>query len=156
SSYAIKQGWGDDDDCNCHAVFNSTGYVSGARYAVAILTLAPLTDYGSPISRMLTAEARFLMPNGNMPDGASAGNPRGHLDVLRASGSTVQIAGWTYDPSAPTTSLKVAVFDNSTLVASAPTTIARPDVNQVFKITGTHGYDWYLAVADGKHTFCVV
>ena len=35
---AIKQGWGDDGDDSPNADFNSTGYVDGGNYAVAILT----------------------------------------------------------------------------------------------------------------------
>jgi hypothetical protein len=39
---AIKQGWGqDDDDWTASSDFNSTGFVNGDRYAVAILLTGP-------------------------------------------------------------------------------------------------------------------
>ena len=61
----IKQGWGDDGDDSPNAVFNSTGYVDGGRYAVAILTDGPPSSYGSAISAMVTSEAKALMPAGS-------------------------------------------------------------------------------------------
>jgi hypothetical protein len=56
---AIKQGWGDDDAAG-----------QPDRYAVAILTQGP--GYGAPISNMLTAEARLLMPGGRIRNGLSS------------------------------------------------------------------------------------
>ncbi len=61
---AIKQGWGDDGDDSPNADFNSTGYVEGDKYAVAILTDGSPSTYGTAISDMVTTEAKLLMPNG--------------------------------------------------------------------------------------------
>jgi hypothetical protein len=65
---AIKQGWGCDYSSGCNeADFNSTGYISHHRYAVAILMRGPLSSYGSPISKAITAVARHLLPSGSFP-----------------------------------------------------------------------------------------
>jgi hypothetical protein len=70
SGAAFKQGWGDDGDDSTDAVFNSTGYVGGATYAVAILTDGPADSYGSAISDVVTAEAKALMPGGTIAGSA--------------------------------------------------------------------------------------
>lgn len=65
---AIKQGWGCDYTPSCReADFNSTGFVDGDRYAVALLVRGPLSTYGSAISRTLTGMARTLLPRGVFP-----------------------------------------------------------------------------------------
>jgi hypothetical protein len=66
---AIKQGWGCDyDDWERSADFNTTGFVNGDRYAVAILARGPIKYYGKPIRSMLTQTARLLLPGGHFPD----------------------------------------------------------------------------------------
>jgi IPT/TIG domain len=65
---AVKQGWGDDyDDWGKSADFNTTGFVNGDRFAVAILARGPVKTYGSAIGSMLTHTARLLLPNGSFP-----------------------------------------------------------------------------------------
>lgn len=67
---AIKQGWGCDYDdfCTRFADFNTTGFVNGNRYAVAILARGPIRDYGKAISGMLSRTAKLLLPGGHFPD----------------------------------------------------------------------------------------
>ncbi|MDT4926926.1 MAG: hypothetical protein QOG01_4639 [Pseudonocardiales bacterium] len=66
---AIKQGWGNDyDDGARSADFNTTGFVNGDRYAVAILARGPISTYGGRIGGMLTQIARLLLPGGAFPD----------------------------------------------------------------------------------------
>jgi hypothetical protein len=66
---AVKQGWGCDYDdfCTRYADFNSTGYVNGDRFAVALLARGPLSSYGSEIAAILTGAARRLLPGGVFP-----------------------------------------------------------------------------------------
>ena len=65
---AIKQGWGCDLGSGCNeSDFNTTGFINDDRYAVAILARGPLSDYGTPISNMLTGAARALLPRGRFP-----------------------------------------------------------------------------------------
>ena len=67
---AIKQGWGADyDDWSRSADFNTTGFVDGNRYAVAILARGPISTYGAKISGMLTHTAQLLLPGGRFPAG---------------------------------------------------------------------------------------
>jgi IPT/TIG domain-containing protein len=66
---AIKQGWGEDyDDWGRSADFNTTGFVNGNRYAVAILARGPARFYGSKIGAVLTKTARLVLPGGIFPD----------------------------------------------------------------------------------------
>ncbi|MGH8861293.1 MAG: IPT/TIG domain-containing protein [Jatrophihabitantaceae bacterium] len=66
---AIKQGWGNDYEIGSNADFNSTGFVNGDRYAIAILARGPSNTYGSRIGNLLTSVARRLLPAGHFPDG---------------------------------------------------------------------------------------
>ncbi len=62
---AIKQGWGqDDDDWSASSDFNSTGFVNGDRYAVAILLKGPSWQYRTGVPAMVSSVARKLMPGG--------------------------------------------------------------------------------------------
>ncbi|MDQ1742056.1 MAG: hypothetical protein QOE23_395 [Pseudonocardiales bacterium] len=62
---AIKQGWGqDDDDWSASSDFNSTGFVNGDRYAVAILLKGPSWQYRTGVPAMVSSVARRLMPGG--------------------------------------------------------------------------------------------
>jgi len=64
---AIKQGWGqDDDDWGQASDFNSTGYVTSDRYAVAILVKGPSWQYNSGTPAAVTRIAKALMPGGVM------------------------------------------------------------------------------------------
>ena len=65
---AVKQGWGCDFGGGCDtADFNTTGYVNGDRYAVAILARGSVSTYGAAIGSMLTRTARILLPGGHFP-----------------------------------------------------------------------------------------
>jgi hypothetical protein len=68
SHAAIKQGWGTDyDNWSAGADENTTGFVNGNRYAIAILARGPARTYGGPIGSMLTATAKRLLPGGAFP-----------------------------------------------------------------------------------------
>ncbi|WP_375487526.1 IPT/TIG domain-containing protein [uncultured Jatrophihabitans sp.] len=68
SHAAIKQGWGSDgDNWSAEADENTTGFVNGNRYAVAILARGPATTYGKAIGSMLTGTAKRLLPGGVFP-----------------------------------------------------------------------------------------
>ncbi len=86
------------------ADFNTTGYVDGNRYAVAILARGPISTYGSPISRVLSATARQLLPGGQFPDppptvrslSRHAGQQRGGQTVVVVHGTGVtRVSGVT-------------------------------------------------------------
>jgi phage baseplate assembly protein gpV len=148
SSAAIKQGWGGDNAAGQPA-FNSTGVVNGDRYAVVILTQGG--TYGAPISGMVTTEAKLLMPGGKIANDS----PDGVVDSIGVYGNHATARGWSYDPNAPSSAVKIVVYLNGKLSAYGPTTVARPDINASRKIAGTHGYQIPLELHDGANTVCV-
>ena len=95
STAAIKQGWGTDyDNWSNGADENTTGFVNGDRFAVAILARGSAGTYGGPIGSMLTGMAKTLLPGGTFPGGVpvitgmkwTAGRTRGHgADVIYGS-----------------------------------------------------------------------
>ena len=48
--------------------------------------------------------------------------------------------GWTFDPDSTGRSLQVGLFEGNRQLALITTSVSRPDVNQAFHITGTHGF----------------
>jgi hypothetical protein len=144
---AIKQGWGGDNPQGQPA-FNSTGLVSGDRYTVAILTQGGV--YGTPISNMLTSQARLLMPGGRIP----RDDPAGRVDSVAVNGYVVTVRGWAYDPNATSQAVGIAVYADGRFAGYGPTTLARPDVNAAFTITGNHGYSLAVRLTRGIHTLC--
>ena len=142
SGAAIKQGWGSDGDDSPNAVFNSTGYVDGNQYAVAILTDGSPWTYGEAISSVVTQQAKALMPGGRID------NPADHNPVLSsvtatASGNTVHLTGTAVDPDAPAASLPVRVTEGGRPIVTTTTTAA------------THRFDVDFAAPDGRHTYTV-
>jgi hypothetical protein len=67
---AVKQGWGHDGIDSGHAVVNSTGYLAGGRFAVAILTAGPPASYGAGLERVVTAQAQALVSGLRRADAA--------------------------------------------------------------------------------------
>jgi len=68
-------------------------------------------------------------------------NPIGSVDAATARpNSRVRVAGWAFDPDEPATSIPVAIYLSGVGIAWFPTDVARPDVNSVFRIKGTHGF----------------
>ncbi|WP_375497949.1 IPT/TIG domain-containing protein [uncultured Jatrophihabitans sp.] len=90
SNAAIKQGWGTDyDNWGSSADENTTGFVNGDRYAIAILARGPAGTYGGPISAMLTATAKRLLPGGVFPSEAPIVTSLGVVTTGRTAGGTV-------------------------------------------------------------------
>lgn len=110
SGAAVKQGWGNDIEGAANASFNTTGMVDRDRYAVAVLMRGPAGTYGRPISDMLTAVARIVLPGRHVYDPALH-DPRLSVAV-RTTGSTVSISGTAYDPDNPIANM-VAVYEGS-------------------------------------------
>jgi hypothetical protein len=89
----------------------------------------------------------------------------GSVDMLTSGGSAlefaqdagpVRVAGWSFDPAAPSVSSSVAVLVDGRTVAQIPATRPRPDVNRAYRITGIHGFDTSFVVPSGRHTLCLV
>ncbi len=94
SSAAIKQGWGTDyDNWSAGADENTTGFVNGDRYAIAILARGPARTYGSPIGSMLTATAKRLLPGGVFPGDAPVVTSLSRTSGRVAGGARISVHG---------------------------------------------------------------
>jgi hypothetical protein len=153
--FGIKQGWGQDNDDGSSSQFNSTGFVQGDRYTVAILTRGSAGSYGAPISSMLTQEARILLPGQKIDDPANH-NPTGTLDWIGTSGSSVVVRGWAVDPDARGSELTYGIYEDGRRVASGITNVSRPDVNAALHTTGIHGYQATVHWTSGTHRLCIM
>ena len=91
---AVKQGWGlDYDDWGRSADFNTTGFVNGDRYAVAILARGPARTYGRAIGNALTQTARRLLPGGRFPDAEPAIAHMTHRSGTTLGGQRIDVRG---------------------------------------------------------------
>jgi len=91
---AVKQGWGIDyDDWGRSADFNTTGFVNGDRYAVAILARGPARTYGRAIGNALTQTARRLLPGGRFPDANPVIHAMSHRSGTTLGGQRINVRG---------------------------------------------------------------
>jgi len=91
---AVKQGWGIDyDDWGRSADFNTTGFVNGDRYAVAILARGPARTYGRAIGNALTQTARRLLPGGRFPDANPVIQHMTHRSGTTLGGQRINVRG---------------------------------------------------------------
>jgi hypothetical protein len=79
--------------------------------------------------------------------------PIGSLESATASGNLVHLKGWTYDPDATATSIRVLVYQDNKALTVLSANVARPDVNAAKHITGNHGFSLSLAASDGTHNY---
>ena len=94
SHAAIKQGWGTDyDNWSAGADENTTGFVDGDRYAIAILARGPAKTYGKSIGAMLTATAKRLLPGGAFPSDAPVLSTVGTTTGSTAGGAVITVRG---------------------------------------------------------------
>ncbi|WP_197058418.1 zinc-dependent metalloprotease family protein, partial [Modestobacter caceresii] len=81
--------------------------------------------------------------------------PVASWDGLSASGSTLSVSGWAFDPDQPTVSGQVHVYvdgQGRSLTADG----ARPDVGKAYPGVGdAHGFSTSTTVAPGAHRVCV-
>jgi hypothetical protein len=86
---------------------------------------------------------------------ADTSNPRGRLDTLTASGSTLTAWGWAFDPDVPRLQIPVGVYLDGRRVTLTTANTSRPDVGRVYPSAGSaHGYLWRGAVSRGTHQVC--
>ncbi|MGY1807090.1 LGFP repeat-containing protein [Blastococcus sp. SYSU D00669] len=81
--------------------------------------------------------------------------PVANWEVLSASGATITVAGWAFDPDDTTASVPVHVYvDGAGAALRADAT--RPDVGAAFGGIGdAHGFSYSAQLAPGAHTVCV-
>ena len=87
---------------------------------------------------------------------AWAASPERCLDACVGGMELIHIEGWAYDPDAPSTSIDVHVYvyknENCTAkyggIRKITANVPRPDVNQAMGITGNHGFNVDIPIAD--------
>ena len=81
--------------------------------------------------------------------------PVGSWDGLSASGSTLSVSGWAFDPDDGAASVPVHVYvDGRGMALTADR--SRPDVGRAFPGVGdAHGFSGSVQVSPGVHTVCV-
>jgi PKD repeat protein len=72
--------------------------------------------------------------------------PKGNLDGISSDGVA---SGWTFDPDVSSQSIDVGLYvdgpaGSGTFLGGATANLPRPDVNQVFNITGNHGFNFTI------------
>ena len=80
-------------------------------------------------------------------------SPIGNFDAATPSGNTVTVTGWTLEPSNKSATTQVHVYINATGYI-LNTTTPRPDVNNAYGATGTHGFRATLPLPTGTNTIC--
>jgi len=81
-------------------------------------------------------------------------SPVGALDSVAVQGNTAVVTGWTVDFDAPSQAIGVVIDVNKVHAAWGLTPVDRPDVNQNYRITGTHGFSATVKLPDGSSTIC--
>jgi hypothetical protein len=74
--------------------------------------------------------------------------PIGWLDAARCD----LMGGWSYDPDDPASSIDVRLYDGTTALGTVHADGDRPDVRDVMKVTGNHGFNLLTSAAlkDGR------
>jgi hypothetical protein len=84
--------------------------------------------------------------------------PVGFIDTVEVTGTTAVVSGWTFDPRLPNVSIPVHFYvdqPNGVTVGKAATANRpRPDVNNVYGISGEHGYTESVTLAPGTNQIC--
>lgn len=150
-SFAIKQGWGADSNCGCTTVFNSTGYVDGTRFAIAMLTSGGA--YGRHAMTTLDGMARRLMPGGHIDAGWH--NPVLKLTTATHHGNDAHLVGYAFDRDRPRTPLVVSVYSDGGLVQRFTTNLVRSAVNDRSRLSGPHSFNVHVAIPNGDHVITV-
>ncbi|MEO6701451.1 MAG: twin-arginine translocation signal domain-containing protein [Jatrophihabitantaceae bacterium] len=81
--------------------------------------------------------------------------PTGSLERASAVGNQVTLSGWAFDRDAPGSSVRVVIYVDDKPYTVITTSVARPDVNAAFHITGNHGYRLQLTATPGRHNYKV-
>jgi hypothetical protein len=160
SRAAVKQGWGDCSSDEGGSIINSTGVVDNGRYAIAILTETMNgstngNSYNSWQASIATVMARIILPAGeiNLP---ASHNAVSRITADSATGNSVIVAGWAYDPDRTAAPLTVSLYDGNRRVVRALARTVSPSVNRALHISGGHAFGYRVTARNGKHVFCAV
>ncbi len=115
------------------------------------LTRAAMT-LGERMTRSFTVMLLMLMTAAT----AWAAQPVGCLDACTGGEKLIHIQGWAYDPDFPALSLPLYVFiytdeactKSYDVNINHSANVLRPDVNEAKGITGNHGFNFDIPIAD--------
>lgn len=94
SRTAVKQGWGSDYSYRTpNASMNSTGFVNGDRYAIAILARGKASSYGTRLGNIITGVAKRLLPGRAFPSGRPVVTGVSVRVGLPAGGNRIYLTG---------------------------------------------------------------
>jgi hypothetical protein len=89
--------------------------------------------------------------------GDPASNPKGRLSKATASGTTVDVSGWAYDPDVLRSPVTVRLYDGSTKLADVVADEDRPGLSSFpeHQAAGDeHGFSWSGTLPAGSHQIC--
>ena len=87
---------------------------------------------------------------------AARHNPLGYLDTVQIAGRRVTLVGWTYDPDAPRTPIRMSAYLDGRRVLLARTAVTRPRVGRHYHRTIVKpGFRVSLGSSVGAHRLCV-
>ena len=89
--------------------------------------------------------------------GDPASNPQGRLSKATATGSTVAVSGWSYDPDTLTSPITVRLYDGATKLADVVADENRPGLSSFPEHQAAwdlHGFSWSGTLPAGRHTIC--
>ncbi|WP_116453376.1 hypothetical protein [Blastococcus litoris] len=83
-------------------------------------------------------------------------NPVGNMDVLKVSGRTLTVGGWTFDPDALGSPVAVHLYVNGQWGTALTADAWRPDIAAAFPAAGgVHGWNWSLDLGGpGSYQVC--
>jgi SpoIID/LytB domain protein len=98
---------------------------------------------------------RMWQPTGGSSGGTAGANPKGNVERLQAVGSSVQLAGWAFDPDT-TDPIEIHVYVDNGGTNLGPASLARPDVAAAFPGAGeNHGFNTSVSIGVGPRRVCV-
>ena len=81
-------------------------------------------------------------------------SPIGNYESATAGAASVKVIGWAFDHDMPSTAISIHVYiggpagsGNATGYNMGATNVMRPDVNRVYGITGTHGFEYTISTS---------
>ncbi len=111
----------------------------GHRFLAPIDAVSLTTYQGMPITATVQRTPLMKPVTLTVPLPVSAPTnilPRGYFD----SASCTRLNGWTFDPTASSTSIGVVVKEGETIRLTGTANLIRSDVNTTIGITGNHGF----------------
>jgi hypothetical protein len=125
--------------------FSWRGILPAGSYSLCVRAV----DVGAGSTRSLSCRSVTVV-------GDPKANPLGGPRVAEVDGSTVRIAGWSYDPDVPTRPVKVRIYSGSTTLATVDADGDWPDVGKYHPAAGSaHGFEWTGDRPAGEHKICV-